>query len=132
MNRPIILSAATVATLILTAAPAQAQHWNRDWRTVAERRIEGRETDTIFLPRHVRVREVRVCTRRAALHLRDFQIRFDIGRRQDVNTRSVLAPGSCTRAVDVRGHRRDVRSIRLRYAPIISIGHRPTVRVQVR
>ena len=133
MNRSLILCAATAATAIVTSAPAEAQRWNdRGWRTIAVKRVDGRDTDTIYLPGRSRQHEVRVCAMNAPLHLRDFDIRFENGRRQDVATRAIIKPGSCTRAVDLRGNRRDIARIRLRYEPILRIPLRPTVRVQVR
>jgi hypothetical protein len=68
----------------------------------------------------------------APLRLRDFDIRFENGRTQDVSTRAILPAGRCTRAVDLRGNRRDIASIRLRYEPILRRASRPVVRVQVR
>jgi hypothetical protein len=44
----------------------------------------------------------------------------------------VLRAGTCTRAVDLRGNRRDIASVRLRYDPIRRASQRPVVRVQVR
>ena len=55
------------------------------------------------LPGVTRQREIRLCAMNAPLHLRDFDIRFANGGRQDVNTRVVLPAGRCTRAVDLRG-----------------------------
>ena len=133
MNRPIILSTATLATIMITAAPAEAQRWNdRGWRTVATREVRGRDTDNVYLPGFMRQSEVRLCVRRAPLHLRDFQIRFANGRRQDVGTRAVIGADSCTRAVDLRGNRRDIERIRLRYEPVLRSAIRPIVRVQIR
>ena len=133
MNRSIILSAATVATIMITAAPAEAQRWNdRGWRTIAVKRVDGRDTDTIYLPGRTRQSAVRVCAMNAPLRLRDFQIRFENGRRQDVATRAVVGASTCTRAVDLRGNRRDIDRIRLRYEPILRHAVRPLVRVQVR
>ena len=68
----------------------------------------------------------------APLRLRDLDIRFANGGRQDVNTRAVLPAGRCTRAVDLRGNRRDIESVQLRYEPIARRAMRPVVRVQVR
>jgi hypothetical protein len=133
LNRSIILSAATVASIMITAAPAEAQRWNdRGWRTVAVKRVDGRDTDTIYLPGRTRQRAVRVCAMNAPLRLRDFDIRFENRGRQDVRTREVLRAGTCTRAVDLRGNRRDIERIRLRYEPILRHAVRPLVRVQVR
>jgi hypothetical protein len=44
----------------------------------------------------------------------------------------VLRAGTCTRAVDLRGNRRDIASVRLRYEPVLRAARPPVVRVQVR
>ena len=133
MTRPIIHFAATLATIMLTAAPAQAQRWSdHGWRTIAVKRVDGRDTDTIYLPGFTRQRAVRVCAMNAPLHLRNFQIRFANGHRQDVATRAIVAGGTCSRSVDLRGNRRDIERIRLRYEPVLRHAVRPLVRVQIR
>jgi hypothetical protein len=133
MKRTLILAAATAAATVVAAAPADAQRWNdRGWRTVGYTRVDGRDSDRINLPGMTRQREIRLCAINQPLHLRDFDIRFANGGRQDVNTRAVLRAGTCTRAVDLRGNRRDIASVRLRYEPILRSSLRPVVRVQVR
>jgi hypothetical protein len=133
MKRTLILAAATAAATVAAAVPAGAQRWNdRNWRTIGYTRVDGRDSDTINLPGRTRQSAVRLCAINAPLRLRDFDIRYENGRRQDVNTREVLRAGSCTRAVDLRGNRRDIASVRLRYEPIFRAAQRPVVRVQVR
>jgi hypothetical protein len=135
MKRTFILAAATAAATFVAVAPASAQQWrwnDRGWRTIGYKTVHGRDTDTVYLPGRSRQRAIRVCAMNAPLHLRDFDIRFENGRRQDVNTRAVLQAGTCTRAVDLRGNRRDIERVRLRYEPILRSVHRPLVRVQVR
>jgi hypothetical protein len=135
MKRTFILAAATAAATLVAIAPASAQQWRwneRGWRTIGYTRVDGRDSDRIRLPGVTRQREIRLCAMNAPLRLRDFDIRFANGGRQDVNTRAVLPAGRCTRAVDLRGNRRDIESIRLRYEPIVRVAMRPVVRVQVR
>ena len=135
MKRTLILAAAGVASTVLAVAPASAQfgRWtDRGWRTVAYTRVDGRDTDIIRMRGHIRERAIRVCAINAPLNLRDFDIRFENGGHQDVNTRDMLRAGTCTRAVDLRGNRRDISRVRLRYAPIYRSALRPHVRVQVR
>ena len=133
MTRTFILAAAGVAATLISIAPAEAQRWNDSgWRTVGYTRVDGRDSDTINLPGRTRQSAVRLCAINQPLHLRDFDIRFENGRRQDVGTRAVLPAGRCTRAVDLRGNRRDIASVRLRYEPIYRASQRPVVRVQVR
>ena len=135
MKRILILAAATVASTLIAIAPASAQQsrWDeRGWRTIGYSRVDGPDKDTIYLPGRTRQREIRLCAINAPLRLRDFDVRFANGRRQDINTRAMLPAGRCTRAVDLRGNRRDLLSVRLRYEPIHRRAQRPIVRVQVR
>jgi hypothetical protein len=135
MKRNFILAAAGAAATLVAIAPASAQQWRwdeRGWRTIGYTRVDGRDSDTIALPGRTRQSAIRLCAMNQPLHLRDFDIRFANGGRQDVNTRAVLRAGTCTRAVDLRGNRRDIASVRLRYQPIARSWQRPVVRVQVR
>lgn len=135
MKSPLILAAAGVAATLVAVAPAGAQQWRwdeRGWRTIGYTRVDGRDRDTIYLAGRTRQREIRLCSMNAPLRLRDFDIRFANGARQDAQTRAVLPAGRCTRAVDLRGNRRDIASVRLRYEPIYRAAQRPIVRVQVR
>ena len=135
MNRVIlmggIMAGAGMAAAIAT--PASAQRWNDyGWRTIAYKTVDGRDTDRINVRGDHRQRAVRLCSMNAPIHLRDFDIKFDNGGHQDVNTRARLGAGQCTRAIDLRGNRRDIRWIRLRYDPIARGWRRPLVRVQIR
>lgn len=135
MDRTFIIGAAAAVATLVAVAPASAQQWRwdeRGWRTIGFTRVDGRDRDTIHLPGRTRQSAIRLCAMNQPLRLRDFDIRFENGRRQDVNTRAVLPAGRCTRAVDLRGNRRDIDSVRLRYEPIRRNWQRPIVRVQVR
>ena len=137
MKNPLILGAVAAAATLTAMAPASAQQWRWDqgsWRTIGYTRVDGRDSDTIRTPGLTRQREIRLCALNAPLQLRDFDIRFANGGRQDVNTRAVLTAGTCTRAVDLKGNRRDIESVRLRYEPASrwTVGYRPIVRIQVR
>jgi hypothetical protein len=132
MNRILVLATAGAAAAML-AVPASAQRWNDSgWRTIAYKTVNGRDTDTIDVRGHYRQRAVRLCAINAPIHLRDFDIRFENGGRQDANTRARLGAGQCTRAIDLRGNRRDIDYVRVKYEPIARGWRRPLVRVQVR
>jgi len=135
MKRSFILAAATAAATLTAVFPASAQQWRWDehgWRTIGYTRVDGRDSDTIYTPGTTRQREIRLCALNAPLRLRDFDVRFANGGRQDINARAVLPAGRCTRAVDLRGNRRDIQSVRLRYEPLRRGFGRPVVRIQVR
>ena len=106
MNRLILTSGlvAGAALAAAIAAPASAQRWNDyGWRTIAYKTVDGRDTDRITVRGTHRQRAVRLCSMNAPIHLRDFDIKFDNGGHQDVNTRARLGAGQCTRAIDLRG-----------------------------
>ena len=135
MTRFLTLAVATAAATFVAMAPASAQQWRwneNGWRTIGYTRVDGRDSDRINLPGVTRQRAIRLCAMNQPLRLRDFDVRFANGGRQDVNTRAVLPPDRCTRAIDLRGNRRDIASVRLKYSPIQRGWKRPLVRVQVR
>ena len=134
MTRTFILGAAAAVSTLTAIAPVAAQNWrwnDHGWRTIGYTRVDGRDSDTIYLPGRTRQSAIRLCAMNQPLHLRDFDVRFANGRKQDVNTRAVLRAGTCTRSVDLKGNRRDIASVRLRYEPIYRVSARPVVRVQV-
>jgi len=133
MNRMITFAAATAALAVAASAPAVAQRWHPNvWRTIAFTRVNGNDTDTIRLPGTMRYRQMRLCVYGAPLEMRDLDVRFANGGHQDVRVRYLMRAGTCTRNIDLRGRYRDVRLIRMQYAPLRRGWMRPTVRVQVR
>ncbi len=131
MNPTIFLAAAGLAVVVSTPADARRYHPNA-WRTVGYTAVNGRDTDTIRLPSTARYRQMRVCVFGGPLEMRDVDVRYRNGGHQDVRVRNLMRAGTCTRNVDLAGNRRDVRLIRLQYAPLRRGWVRPTVRVQVR
>lgn len=130
MKRLLILATAgTIAAL--AAAPASAQAGN--WRTIAYKTVSGgTDVDRINVPGGRRWQQVRLCVFNAPLRMRDFDIRFDNGQRQDVRVRERIGAGRCTRNIDLNGRVRDVDWVRLRYEPIRRGLSRPLVRLQAR
>ncbi len=131
MRRTIILAPPAAAIAAAGAAPAQAQRWN-NWRTIAYQTVNGRDTDNIRVRGTARYRQLRVCVYGGPIHMRDVDVWFRNGRRQDIGTRRLMRPGTCTRNLDLRGYYRDVTRVRLKYAPLARGWVRPLIRVQVR
>ena len=130
MNRMIILATAG-ALAALVATPASAH--SRNWRTIGFKTVSGgTDVDRINVPGGRRWQQVRLCVFNAPLRMRDFDIRFDNGQRQDVRVRERIGAGRCTRNIDLNGRVRDVDWIRLKYEPIRRGFTRPLVRLQAR
>jgi hypothetical protein len=130
MKSTIILAAAGAATAAIPA-PADAQRY-MNWRTVAYTTVNGRDSDTIRVPGTARYRQLRVCVYGGPINMRDVDVRFRNGGRQDIGTRRLMRPGTCTRNLDLSGRARDVTQVRLKYAPLARGWVRPVVRVQAR
>lgn len=132
MTRSMILGASAAAVLVLPATPADAQSRRHSWRTIAYTTVNGRDNDTVRVPGTVRYRQMRLCVYRGPIHMRDLDVRYRNGHRQDVAVRDMMRAGTCTRNIDLRGNRRDVTAVRLKYAPLARGRARPLVQVQVR
>jgi hypothetical protein len=103
-----VLAAAVAAA---TVAPAFAE-----WRPIAQREVTDRtETDTITLPGDRSFERLRFCVGRNPVHFVDVDVHFANGGHQDVSIASRIAPGDCTRAIDLEGGRRNISRIVLRY-----------------
>jgi hypothetical protein len=126
-----ILAAATAVAVVGTT-PAAAQRWRNNWRTIAYTTVNGRDSDTIRVPGTARYRQMRVCVYGGPIEMRDVDVWFRNGGHQDIGTRALMRAGTCTRNLDLRGHRRDVYQVRLKYMPLRRGWIRPVVRVQAR
>ena len=123
-----------------TAALAQveAQHhrppqWIVHWQVIGNKTVNGRrDSDIISVPGRQRFRQVRLCASHAPLRLRSFDIFFANGGHQRVQTREMIAAGSCTRAVDLNGQARNLASIHLSYERIHGGLLSPRVQVSAR
>jgi hypothetical protein len=131
MKRTMILASAAATAAVLGTTPAEAQRWN-NWRTIAYQTVNGRDTDNIRVRGTARYRQLRVCVYGGPINMRDVDVWFRNGRRQDIGTRRLMRPGTCTRNLDLRGYYRDVTRVRLKYAPLAPRWVRPLIRVQVR
>lgn len=131
------LALAGVLLTLGLAAPASAYHpgpWAPSWDLLGSRAVSHHgEFDTIPAYGHQRYRQLKVCAYNKPIRFYDLDVVFRNGGHQDVATRVVLYPGQCTRAIDLRGHRRDIRFVRMAYETLgWNRGSRAFVRVYAR
>jgi len=128
------VAGAMAQDLEVNARAGEERFWNlRGWRTIAYKTISGgTDTDRIYAPGRQRYARLRLCSLNAPIRMRDFDVYYANGQRQDVRTRDRLGPGSCTRAIDLNGGRRDITMIRLKYERLTRSMQRPLIRVQAR
>jgi hypothetical protein len=64
-------------------------------------------------------KSIRLCVEQRPLRLRDLDVKFANGGKQDVQVRQLIGAGSCTRAINLRGNRRNIREIVMLYDKLV-------------
>jgi len=105
---------ATAAALLISTfagvSPALA------WDKIGERIVTDRlDVDVIHLPGNRKFSRVKVCVKGNPVHFYDFDIFFRNGGHQDVNVRSRINAGECTRNIDLNGGQRNIDRIKFKY-----------------
>jgi hypothetical protein len=132
LMRRLVAFSFVLASLAIMA-PAEAQQ--RGWRIVGFKTVGlGTDRDVIRLPGRERYSQVRLCSYNRPIRLVDFRVTFANGGSQDLQVRNRIAPGTCTRAIDLRGQGRgrNVETVELRYERIDRRLGAPLIRVSAR
>lgn len=145
MNLKLAIAGAVLAFGFTTpafAAPGGHHGGGRhhsQWELIGSQQVSFRtERDTIYARGNDRHRQLMVCVYNRPVRMLDMDVRFRNGRSQDVSLRSVIGAGQCTRAIDLNGRNRDIRSVSFTYKTVgglRQIGRFPqqaTVRVYAR
>jgi hypothetical protein len=102
-----------------------------NWTTIGYTTVgSGRDRDVIRVRGNERHRQLRVCALNRAIEMRDLDVRFNNGGRQDIPVRQIIRAGSCTAAKDLKGQRRNMQSVQIVYSRIRGV--LPVVRIQAR
>jgi len=118
-----IIAACLIAAL---TTPASAQP---GWVLIGEHTVNrGAERDSFIANAQGAFRRIRVCAYRRPVRFYDLDVIYGNGRRHDIRIRRRINPGTCTRAIDLRGNRRFIRRVVTRYETI-GRGPRAIVRV---
>lgn len=127
MRQTLILTAALAALGLTTvAAPAAPA-----WVFLGERIVRDRmDHDELWLEGHRRFSQVKICVYRHPVRIYDLDVNYRNGGHQDIEVRTRINPGECTRDIDLTGEDRDIRSIKMLYEET-SWGRRRTATVRV-
>ena len=115
-----------LALAAIVATPASAELLGT--RVVAY----GSETDVIRVPGATRYSAIKICVYDQAVRFRDLDVVYANGGRDDLPLRRVIPAGDCTRWIDLRGGRRDIRRIVLNYETWGDSGPRAKITAQGR
>ena len=118
-----LLAAAAISTAA-AVSPALA------WDEIATREVTDRyDVDVVNLPGDRKFARVKVCVLHNPVHFYDFDIFFKNGGHQDVSVRARINPGECTRAIDLKGGRRNIERIKFKYEETSWFVGRAVVRI---
>ncbi len=96
-----IFAAAIMLAMFPMAGAAHA------WELIGTNQADHfRDRDVIRVRGRDRHRAIRICVSRASMTIQRLQIVFANGGRQEVALRNLFIPGTCSRAIDLRGNRR--------------------------
>lgn len=122
---PLLIAAAGLSV------PAEAQQ--RRWQVIGFKTVGlGTDRDIIRLPGRARYTQVRLCSYNRPIRLTDFSVTFANGGSQDLQVRNRVAPGTCTRPIDLRGRARNLETVEMRYERIDRRLGAPLIRVSAR
>jgi hypothetical protein len=118
-------SAAMLAMGIYSSAEAK-----RGWTVIATQSVgKGGDQDTVYVPDERKYSKVRICVYGRPVLLKSFSVRFHNGKDERLDVRANFQPGTCSRAVDLRGNRHRIDWVMLDYNRLPGQGA-PSVRIE--
>ena len=125
MKTKLILATALVAlSTAATASPAAA------WDLIGVRDVKDRvEADVVVVEGHKHYARIKLCVYRHPVHFYDLDVNFHNGGHQDVQVRSRINAGECTRNIDLDGGDRDINTIKIVYEETSILRRHATVRI---
>ena len=120
-----------LAILLLLIGSASTLKAQREWIHLGDKHVDGNsDHDKIslgssegwFRQLQIRVEDAPVSFKRVVVH-------FGNGTDEELQFREVINAGGSTRAMDLRGRRRIIKSVEFWYEKVIGSATRPTVRL---
>jgi hypothetical protein len=103
------------------------------WRLIGFKTVGGgTDRDVVRVRGDKRDRQIQVCSINRAIHMKDLDVVFANGGRQNVRVRNMIAANSCTRAIDLKGGGRNIAEVRLAYERLDRRAGIPLIRVMAR
>jgi hypothetical protein len=91
-------------------------HRPAQWELVGQRLVNFRGSrDNIPVMGRDRHQQIMVCVYNQPVRIADLGVTFRNGAKQDIAVRNTIGAGQCTRAIDLKGQKRDLKSVNLAY-----------------
>lgn len=121
------LIAVTAMLLLSTASFAQRRG---GWQYLGEAHVDGgRDHDNISVPGGARFRSIQLRVDNGPIEFDHVIVHYANGANDELSVRQVIPAGGSTRAIDLRGKRRDIRSVELFYGRAHRREGRPSVKL---
>ena len=113
MNIKSILGALVLAA-ILAMTPETSEAGG--WRLIGKKSVTDRlDHDILHAPGPRRYSKIRICVHRNPVRFYDLDVRFAYGGKQDVRIARRINAGRCSRAIKLKGGKRNIRYVKFLY-----------------
>jgi hypothetical protein len=126
----IMLGITAVLLLLSTASFAQGygHRHGRGWQYLGQAHVDGRmDHDNISVGYHGGFRSIQLRVENAPIEFDHVVVHYENGTSEQLRVRQVIPAGSQTRDIDLRGDRRNIRSVELWYGKAAFHSGRPRV-----
>ncbi len=124
MLKSSILPVVIAASSLFVSGPVLA------WDIIGSKVVTDRiDHDVIHAKGPRRFKQIKICVFRNPVHFYDVDVHFANNGHQDIKVAKRINPGHCTRVIDLKGPKRNIRTISFLYEETSMKLRRATVRV---
>jgi hypothetical protein len=117
-----------VSVVLLFATAAFAQHRGRSWQYLGQAHVDGRaDHDNITVDYRGNFRSIQLRVENGPIAFDRVVVHYENGMSEVLRIRQRIPAGGSTRDIDLRGNRRNIRSVELWYAKAAPHSGRPRV-----
>ncbi len=117
-----------IAVLLLLSTASVAQYHQRGWQLLGEAHVDGRvDHDNISVGYRGSFRSIQLRVENAPIEFDRVIVHYENGSNEVLQVRQVIPAGGHTRDIDLRGDRRNIRSVELWYGKAAPHSGRPRV-----
>jgi hypothetical protein len=118
----------TIVFLLLLSTASFAQYHERGWQLLGEAHVDGRvDHDNISVGYRGSFRSIQLRVENGPIEFDRVVVHYENGSSEVLQVRQVIPAGGHTRDIDLRGDRRNIRSVELWYGKAAPHSGRPRV-----
>jgi hypothetical protein len=123
-----------IAALVLVCAVSQTLNAQRGWIHLGDKHVDGKsDHDKISIGRKEgSFRQLQIRVEKAPVNFQRVVVHYGNGADEELQFRELIAAGEQTRAMDLRGRNRIIKSVEFWYEKVNWGKDRPTVRLYAR